>query len=104
MLWVLEELTNKISVELQRLQEVNIFIIDLFLICFESNAAVVVTTLATPEGEEVFDASNLGECEEVYEEAVGDNDCVFFKGMKRSNCASIVIRGANEFMCEEVDR
>jgi T-complex protein 1 subunit alpha len=46
----------------------------------------------------------LGECEDVFEEAVGDNDCIFFKGMKKSNCASIIIRGANEFMCAEVDR
>lgn len=70
----------------------------------KASGATVVTTLATPEGEELFEASSLGECEEVYEEAVGDNDCVFFKGFKKSNCASIVIRGANEFMCDEVDR
>ena len=29
--------------------------------------ATVVNTLATPEGEEVFDAAYLGECEEVAE-------------------------------------
>ena len=46
----------------------------------------------------------MGECEEVYEEALGDNDCIYLRGMKKSNCASIVIRGANEFMCEEIDR
>lgn len=40
--------------------------------------AQVVTTLATPEGEEVFDKACLGECTEVYEESLGDNDCIFF--------------------------
>lgn len=54
------------------------------------------------EGEEVFDASSLGECEEVYEEAVGDNDFMFFKGLKKQSCASIIIRGANEMMCDEI--
>jgi len=43
----------------------------------------VVATLATPEGEEVFDKACLGTCTEVYEEAVGDNDFIFFKGMSK---------------------
>lgn len=42
----------------------------------------VVTTLATAEGEEVYDSKYLGECKEVFEESVGDNDFVFFKGLK----------------------
>ena len=69
-----------------------------------ATGATIVTTLATPEGEEIFDSSNLGECEEVYEEAVGDNDFIFFKGMKKVNCASIIIRGANEMMVDEIER
>ena len=66
--------------------------------------ATVVSTMATPEGEEVFDPSYLGECDEVYEEAVGDNDFVFFKGCKKSTACTIVLRGANEYMLDEVER
>lgn len=62
--------------------------------------ATVVSTMATPEGEEIFDASYLGECEEVYEEAVGDNDFIFFKGCKKTNACSIILRGANEWMVD----
>jgi T-complex protein 1 subunit alpha len=62
----------------------------------------VVTTLATPEGEEVFAPEFLGSCEEVYEEAIGDNDFIFFKGVR--GVASIIVRGANELMCEEIER
>lgn len=62
--------------------------------------ATVVTTLATPEGEEVFEETNLGSCEEVYEEAVGDNDFIFFKGCKKSSACSIIVRGANEYMLD----
>lgn len=66
--------------------------------------ATVINTLATPEGEEVFDPSYLGECEEVLEEAVGDNDFVFFKGCKKSTACTIVLRGANEYMLDEIER
>lgn len=64
----------------------------------------VVNTLATPEGDEFFDPSCLGECDEVVEEAVGDNDFVFFKGCKKSTACTIVLRGANEYMLDEVER
>lgn len=66
--------------------------------------ATIITTLATPEGEEVFDSSSLGSCEEVTEEAVGDNDFIFFKGCKKSSACSIIVRGANEYMIDEVER
>lgn len=66
--------------------------------------ATVITTMANPEGEEYFDSSALGECEEVFEEALGDNDFIFFKGCKYANACTVVVRGANEFMCEEVER
>lgn len=40
--------------------------------------ATLVTTMATPEGDEVFESSLLGSCAKVYEEGVGDNDMIFF--------------------------
>lgn len=48
----------------------------------KASGGKVVTTLATPEGDEVFESKCLGECKEVYEEAVGDNDFIFFKEFK----------------------
>lgn len=48
-----------------------------------ASGASVVTTLATAEGDEVYEKSSLGICGEVYEEAVGDSDFVFFKGLTR---------------------
>lgn len=66
--------------------------------------ATVITTMATPEGEEVFDPKSLGECDLVSEKAVGDNDFVFFEGCKNSNACTIVLRGANEWMLDEVER
>ncbi len=54
----------------------------------KSTGATVITTLATAEGEESFDPSSLGFAQEVVEEAVGDNDFIFFKGMKSQNAAT----------------
>ena len=66
--------------------------------------ATVIDTMATIDGEEAFGPSLLGYAKEVYEEAVGDNDFIFIKGVKNSQSATILIRGANEFMIAEVER
>jgi len=46
-----------------------------------NTGAKVVVSLADIEGEETFDASNLGTCESVYEKRVGDWEYMFFEGM-----------------------
>lgn len=56
------------------------------------------------EGEEMFDASNLGEADEVSEERVGDGELLYFRGVKGGKACTIVLRGANEFMLDEMDR
>ena len=38
----------------------------------KSTGATVITSLATNEGEEFFESSALGTCDEVYEENLGD--------------------------------
>jgi len=71
----------------------------------KATGATIVTTLANPEtGEETFEASSVGTCTEVYEETVGDNDFIFIKGFKNTSCCSILLRGANEHMTDEVER
>ncbi|KEP59857.1 UNVERIFIED_CONTAM: T-complex protein 1 subunit alpha, putative [Hammondia hammondi] len=64
----------------------------------------VVLTMATLDGDEKFDASCLGTCEEVYEERIGDWDHLLFKGCKGGKAATVILRGANEYMLDEVDR
>merc|ERR1719199_1243535 len=66
--------------------------------------AQMLLTLATIEGDEAFDASNLGQADEVCEQRVGDNDFIFIKGCAQSKAATILLRGANLFMLEEADR
>jgi len=66
--------------------------------------AQMLLTLATLDGDEAFDEAYLGKADEVCEQRVGDNDFVFIKGCSQSKAATILLRGANEFMLEEADR
>lgn len=43
------------------------------------SGATLVTTLSNWDGTESFDASLLGSAKRVYEQAVGDNDFIFFE-------------------------
>jgi T-complex protein 1 subunit alpha len=64
----------------------------------------VVVTMADMEGDEVFDATCLGHCDEVSEERVGDGELLYFRGCQGGHACTIVLRGANEFMLDEMDR
>mmetsp|Transcript_106581 Transcript_106581/g.318518 ORF Transcript_106581/g.318518 Transcript_106581/m.318518 type:complete len:551 (-) Transcript_106581:62-1714(-) len=66
--------------------------------------AEIVLTMATMEGDEDFDPSLLGSAEEVVEQRVGDNEYIFIKGCSATKAATILLRGANEFMLEESSR
>lgn len=78
---------------------------DLRRIASSTGAKVVISLAEFEENqEEVYDASNLGECEEVYEERVGDWEYMFFKGMKQTRAQTIILRGANDFFIDEVER
>merc|ERR1719213_1540105 len=66
--------------------------------------AQLVLTMATLEGDEAFDPAFLGQADEVSDQRVGDNDFIFIKGCAQSKAATILLRGANDFMLEEADR
>ena len=70
----------------------------------KATGATVTTTFADDNGEETVDPSILGECEECTEERLGDNDYIFFKQCKSQKSQTIILRGANEFMLDEIER
>jgi T-complex protein 1 subunit alpha len=69
-----------------------------------ATGGVVLPNLADLEGGESFDPNNLGQCDEVVEERVGDGEMIFFHGTRTSKSVSIILRGANEFLLDEMDR
>lgn len=70
----------------------------------QASGAKIMITFAEENGDEVVDPESLGECEEVCEERVGDNDFIFFKQPKNTQAQTLLLRGANEFMLAEVER
>ena len=64
----------------------------------------VLKTLSDMEGDEVIDPACLGTAREVSEEKIGDGELTYIKGCSRKSATTIVLRGANEFMLDEMDR
>jgi len=63
----------------------------------------LVTTMADMEGNESFDTTCIGEAESVREERIGDGEMIYTYGCK-GGASTIVLRGANEYMLDEMDR
>lgn len=66
--------------------------------------ATIVSSLSNMEGDEVYEVSSLGYCEEVQQERVSDDELIIIRGPKARSSASIIVRGANYFMCDEIER
>ncbi|CAH2053254.1 unnamed protein product [Thlaspi arvense] len=70
----------------------------------KATGATLVTTFADMEGEETFDPAHLGTADEVVEERIADDDVVLIKGTKTSGAVSLILRGANDYMLDEMER
>ncbi|KAI0303420.1 chaperonin Cpn60/TCP-1 family [Multifurca ochricompacta] len=64
----------------------------------------LVSSLANLEGEETFETSYLGTAEEVVQERISDDELILVKGTKAVNSASVILRGANDYMLDEMER
>ncbi|XP_013907380.1 PREDICTED: T-complex protein 1 subunit alpha [Thamnophis sirtalis] len=70
----------------------------------KASGATVCSTLANLEGEETFEVSMLGQAEEVVQERICDDELILIKNTKARTSAAIILRGANDFMCDEMER
>jgi T-complex protein 1 subunit alpha len=70
----------------------------------KATGATLVSTLSDLNGDEKFDATNLGQAEEVIQERISDDECILVKGTKSHSCASIILRGANDYSLDEMER
>lgn len=70
----------------------------------KATGGTVVLTLADMEGEESFDATNLGHAAVVSEERVGDGELIYVRECQSRKATTVVLRGANENMLDEMDR
>lgn len=70
----------------------------------KATGATLVSTLSDLNGDEKFEASNLGQAEEVMQERISDDECILVKGTKVHSSASIILRGPNEYSLDEMER
>merc|ERR1712233_194339 len=70
----------------------------------KATGATFVTSLANVEGEESFEATMLGEAETVVQERISDDELILIKGTKARTASSIILRGPNDFYCDEMER
>lgn len=70
----------------------------------KATGAQFVTSLANMEGEESFEASALGDAAEVVQERISDDELILIKGPAVRTAASIILRGPNDFYCDEMER
>ncbi|KAJ1426206.1 TCP-1-like chaperonin intermediate domain superfamily [Sesbania bispinosa] len=70
----------------------------------KATGATLVSTFADMEGEETFEPSFLGYADEVVEERISDDAVIMIKGTKTTSAVSLILRGANDYMLDEMDR
>jgi T-complex protein 1 subunit alpha len=70
----------------------------------KATGASLLTTLCNLEGEETFEASYLGEAAEVSQERICDDELILIKGPTARSASSIILRGPNDFYCDEMER
>jgi len=70
----------------------------------KATGATLISSLANLEGEETFEASSLGLAEEVVQERISDDELILIRGTRVVNSASVVLRGANDYMLDEMER
>ena len=64
----------------------------------------LMITFADMEGNESFTPEMLGTADEVIEERIADDDHLIIKGGQNTNACSVLLRGANMHMLDEVER
>lgn len=70
----------------------------------KATGAQYLTSLTNMDGEESFDASMVGEAAIVVQESICDDELILIKGPKARAAASIILRGPNDFYCDEMER
>ncbi|XP_008549228.1 T-complex protein 1 subunit alpha [Microplitis demolitor] len=70
----------------------------------KATGAQFLTSLTNMEGDETFEPSFLGEAAEVVQDVICDDELLLIKGPKARTAASIILRGPNDFYCDEMER
>ncbi|GMS85383.1 hypothetical protein PENTCL1PPCAC_7558, partial [Pristionchus entomophagus] len=70
----------------------------------KATGATLTCSLANLEGEETFDATQLGHADEIVQQRISDDELIIIRGTKARTASSIILRGANDTMLDEMER
>ncbi|MCJ1357678.1 MAG: T-complex protein 1 subunit alpha [Icmadophila ericetorum] len=70
----------------------------------KATGATLISSLSDLNGDEKFEVSSLGHAEEVSQEKISDDECIMVKGTRAQTCASIILRGSNDYQLDEMER
>ena len=70
----------------------------------KATGARMISTLADEEGGETFDPSCVGTCGKVQQVPVADQELILFTDPPKKGTASIILRGPNSLMLDELER
>uniref|UniRef100_A0A0M3ILJ5 T-complex protein 1 subunit alpha n=1 Tax=Ascaris lumbricoides TaxID=6252 RepID=A0A0M3ILJ5_ASCLU len=70
----------------------------------KATGAKLTSSMATLEGDEAFEPSLLGSADEVVQERISEDELILIKGPKARTSSSIILRGANDVMLDEMER
>jgi len=70
----------------------------------KATGGTLVASLVDMDGNEAYDPSYLGYAEEVVQERISDDELILVRGTKIVNSSSIILRGANDYMLDEMER
>ncbi|XP_078033062.1 chaperonin containing TCP1 subunit 1 [Augochlora pura] len=70
----------------------------------KATGAQFITSLTNMDGEESFDPNFLGEAAEVVQEMMCDDELILIKGPKARTASSLILRGPNDYYCDEMER
>merc|ERR1712113_622983 len=66
--------------------------------------AEIVMKMVDQEGDETFNPSSLGFAKIIYEDQIGVDEIIYFKSCKNSCATTLLLRGANSCMLDEIER
>ena len=69
-----------------------------------ATGATLVGDMSNLEGEETFEASYLGTCQEAIQAKFSDDECILIKGTSKHSSSSVILRGPNDYSLDEMER
>lgn len=69
-----------------------------------ATGATLISDMSNLDGDEVFESSYLGTCQEVVQTKFSNDECILIRGTQKHSSSSIILRGPNDYSLDEMER